>query len=340
MNAQWFSSMNECSVRSSLRKSLWIATLMLCTSMFAITARSSSAADEKQASAKSEMSQTVAKQQDGTDPSLLVTTVGMAKRLDQIVIPGAKLQVKPITDRHDPFILRIVETYPHGTDFRYDFEFYALEAGDYNLIDYLTPADSSSTAGNTDAPKLSALMVRVTETLPPGQILPAELTAAKIPMLGGYRLVWIAGGILWALGLYAIIFVGRKKKVVSDDTLAAPVSLADQLRPLVQAALEKRLPPAQRAALERSLIGYWCERLKLKQLSPSEAMAELRSHAQAGPLLRSLEEWLHRPEGAENVDVEGLLQPYADVTDVDLTAELNPERSAGPSNNRTGGGRN
>ncbi|MFO1062283.1 MAG: hypothetical protein U0892_00230 [Pirellulales bacterium] len=208
------------------------------------------------------------------------------------------------------------------------------------MIDYLTPGDSSSTAGSTDAPMLPALMVRVTETLPPGQILPGELTAAKTPMLGGYRLVWIAGGILWALGLYAIIFVGRKKKVVTDDTLAAPVSLADQLRPLVQAALEKRLPPAQRAALERSLIGYWCERLHLKQLSPSDAMTELRRHAQAGPLLRSLEEWLHRPEGAENVDVEGLLQPYADVADVDLTAELNPERSAGPSNNRTGGGRN
>ena len=40
-------------------------------------------------------------------------------------------------------------------------------------------------------------------------------------------------------------------------------------------------------------------------------MALLREHDEAGPLLRRLEDWLHRPAGtAEPVDVAALLEPY------------------------------
>ncbi len=53
-------------------------------------------------------------------------------------------------------------------------------------------------------------------------------------------------------------------------------------------------------------------------------MAMLREHEEAGPLLRRLEDWLHRPAGsAEPVDVAALLAPYqaipADEEDEDDT---------------------
>jgi len=42
-------------------------------------------------------------------------------------------------------------------------------------------------------------------------------------------------------------------------------------------------------------------------------LVDLREHPDAGPLLRGLEDWLHRPEPRESVDVGALLAPYRDL---------------------------
>ena len=41
-----------------------------------------------------------------------------------------------------------------------------------------------------------------------------------------------------------------------------------------------------------------------------EAMNVLRKHEDAGPLIRALEDWLHRPEPPEEVALDTLLEPY------------------------------
>ena len=247
------------------------------------------------------------------------STVGIAKRVDSVILPGTKLQVKPMANRHQPFVMRIINTYPHGTDHRYDIEFYALEPGDYNLIDYLVPvADSPSSADNQNAIALPAVMVRVDATLPAGQIAPLPLGETRIPWLGGYRLMWIAGGAMWLVGLYGLLFYGRKKTLAATEAIAPTLSLADRLRPLVQAARDKQLAPEQRAALERTLIAFWCKRLNLGATAPAQVMSTLREHAEAGPLVRNLEEWLHRPDSSQSVDIDALLKPYADVVDVEV----------------------
>jgi hypothetical protein len=74
-----------------------------------------------------------------------------------------------------------------------------------------------------------------------------------------------------------------------------------------------RLAPAQLAELERSLLAYWEWRLNLRDIKPAEAIAKLRGHPDAGPLLQRLEEWLHRPGTADDVDVATLLKPYKDI---------------------------
>ena len=64
-------------------------------------------------------------------------SVGMAQQLEQVVLPGSPLEVKPLEDRHDPFVLRIVNMYPHGSDHRYDFEYYASGARQLQLGELL-----------------------------------------------------------------------------------------------------------------------------------------------------------------------------------------------------------
>ena len=104
----------------------------------------------------------------------------------------------------------------------------------------------------------------------------------------------------------------RQKPV---ELVAAPVTtltVADQLRPLVESAITGKATIEDKAALERLLIAFWRERLDLHGLSASAALGTMRANAEAGELLAAIERWLHaRPSSANTVpDLAQLLKPY------------------------------
>jgi hypothetical protein len=86
--------------------------------------------------------------------------------------------------------------------------------------------------------------------------------------------------------------------------------MADQLRPLVEAAIAGRLSAPEQARLERMLIARWRDELELAGLPPAQALRRMREHPEAGQLLEQLEGWLHCPPGAVEVDVAAVLAPY------------------------------
>ena len=203
-------------------------------------------------------------------------------------------------------VLRVIDVFPHGTEFRYDFEYYALEPGTYDLGDYLKRVDGQ--------PKdIPAIPVEVAAMLPPGQVLPTELDAKRSRFLGGYRILLVFAGFLWGLGLLAILFVGRNKKKASAGEETRPKTLADRLRPMVERAMKGELPTEETAQLERTLVAYWRRRLGLEGHDAADAIRELRAHGEAGSLLEQLEIWLHRPGSSGDVDVAKLLEPYRDL---------------------------
>ncbi len=236
-----------------------------------------------------------------------VTGVGVAGKFEQFVLPGSELEVKPITDRKAKVVLRIVAAHKHGTAFRYELEYYGLEPGKYDLKDLLQRKDGSSTAD------LPAIPVTVASALGPGHVLPHDPKTGGGPNLGGYRKAVIIAGGLWLLGLIAIIFAGRGKRAAARAAAARKPTLADRLRPLVERGAKGELSPTERADLERSLMAYWRNRLGYAQSKPAEAMAALKAHADAGPLLTQLEAWLHKPGPNGDVDVAALLRPYHDL---------------------------
>ncbi len=252
----------------------------------------------------------------------VTTPLGMSAQLRELVLPGTLLTVKPLKNRHDPVVLRILESYPHGTAHRYSLEFYALEPGLYDLREQLQRADGS---GIDDLP---AIWVEASAALPAGQIAPLPLTETRLPRVGGYRLLLTIAGILWGLGLFALLFWRKRKQTETTKVYEQPVSLADRLRPLVEQARTGSLPAEKRAELERMLIAYWCNQLQLKEESPGKLMQVLREHPEAGPLLRSLEDWLHRPDPPERVDVEALLAPYSQVTEQQISGTAAPAKAA------------
>ncbi len=224
-----------------------------------------------------------------------------------MVLPGTELEAIPLRDRDSPMVVRIVESYPHGSDFRYDLEYYGLEPGAYDLRECLRRQDGSST---DDLPPIP---VTIRAVLPPGQIEPNRLTIEEPPYLGGYRLLIGVAGFVWIAGLAAILLVGRRKTISKDSHATQPLTLADRLRPLVESAQRGTLGPGQHAELERLLIGYWRRRLGLEDRAPAGLIRVLKEHAEAGPLLTALEDWLHRPDGGGSVDVSALLESYREL---------------------------
>lgn len=245
------------------------------------------------------------------------TNVGMLGRIKELKLPGSELEVIPLKDRDTPIVVRIVRTFPHGSDFRYEIEYYGLEPGTYDLRDFLQRSDGS------DIDAVPSIPVTVTPVLSEEQVEPNQLTPGTPPRLGGYQLLLIGGVILWVIVLLLIIFWRRKSKSGNRGGASRPQTLAERLRPLVDRAVAGEATHAELASLERSLLTYWRKRLDLNTESSSQAIRQLKSHPEAGGLMTQLENWLHHPEAAADVDVNALLKPYRNVSERELQLEQN-----------------
>ena len=232
-------------------------------------------------------------------------SVGMSGVIQDLVLPGSELEVAAVA-RESALILRLDAVRPHGDAFRYDLTWYGLEPGTYELAPYLVRKDGSST---TDLPEHT---LTVTSLLAPGQVEPHRPAAGELPSLGGYQATLILGAIVWIVGLVWLLARGRRRAQAAGADSVRRVTLAERLRPLVAAARAHELSPAGRAELELALLAFWKKRLGLADRDPVLALRELRAHAEAGPLLQGLEDWLHRPDPPA-VDLERLLAPYADL---------------------------
>ena len=115
------------------------------------------------------------------------------------------------------------------------------------------------------------------------------------------------------LGLIAIFVLRRKKETTDVNAMTQQLSLADRIRPLVNNAIKKEATTGELADLEMMLVSLWRKRLKMDDQPASQAVIALRQHAQAGPLLLQLEQWLHSPHQNNEVDIEEMLKPYKDL---------------------------
>ena len=242
------------------------------------------------------------------------TTIGFPQQLNEWVIPGSPVEAQPIHNRDQAVVVRILETYPHGTDFRYDIEYQVLEPGTFNLANYLRRVD---TADPTPIPPIE---VEVRSLLGTGQILPAELAHRRIWYLSFYRLVLILGGLVWLLGLGLLVFYGRAWNTEAVHSSTKELTIAERLEPLLNNALQGELSVDQQAELERLLEGYWRNRLGLHDVPAPQLRERLRQHPEASQLLQFLDNWLHRPANAaiSSAELEAILRPYqTPVSDAD-----------------------
>tara|TARA_R110002095_G_scaffold215072_2_gene208421 strand:- start:11750 stop:12616 length:867 start_codon:yes stop_codon:yes gene_type:complete len=254
--------------------------------------------------------------QPGFAESLSNASVGMSARIEEVILPGSELQVKAITD-DDPIILRMISTHPHGSDmFRYELEYYGLQPGEYNLVDFLERKDGSPLR------EVPAVPVQVESILAADRVEPNSPAAVSVPQIGGYRFWMTAIFVMWVLGVFLILFVRRKPAVAGEEHQQPPLSLSERLQPMVEKAISGELSNSQMAELEMMLVAFWRKRLHLEQTDVAEVTQILKQHEEAGPLLQQLEILLHQPHTDQEVNVAQMLEPYQHLPAEALDEEL------------------
>jgi hypothetical protein len=213
-------------------------------------------------------------------------------------------------DRHSGAVVWIdgVREEPDATV--YSVHFIANIPGEFDLAGLLDRADGQS------AHTLPSLYVNAWNVLPEdhdGSLL--ELARPTDPTLGGYRLAMMIAAVVWTVPLLWILIRRlRKQRPVPLPSLTVPPTLADQLRPLIEAALSGTANRAAQARLEMLLLAFWRDRLRLSGLPHDLAIAELKRHDEAGRLITAVERWLHAPRAVEAAatpaEVASLLTPY------------------------------
>jgi hypothetical protein len=235
------------------------------------------------------------------------STVGEPRTIEGLFLPGSLLEPRPLNDDRQLVVIRIINAFPQGTlGFRYDLTYTGYEPGDLDLRDYLRRADGAP------ADDLPAIAVHVDSLLPPGQVQPNALPDSGIPVLGGYRFWMAVGAILWIWVFAALILLGWKKNRAAEEP-HPDATLADLLRPRIQAAMDNQLDARQYAELERMLIAMWQRKLGLGDVDPSAVVGQIRRHPEAGPLMSQLERWMHDPSRDTSVDLAKLLEPLGRI---------------------------
>ncbi len=244
----------------------------------------------------------------------LATNVGM-EGVYYLRWQGPALEATPVDD-DAPIVLRIANIARDGDISLYELRYIGSRAGRHDLRNSLRRVDGQPLSG------MEPILVSVKNILPEdhdGEL--EDRAVGRVARAWHYRLILVAACVLWAvppLWLLGRRIAGRSARQIPTAE-ALPLTLADQLRPLVEAAVAGRLSTLEQARLERILIAYWREQLDLAGCSIGEALARMRRHPPSAALLGKLDEWLHQRPGRHVVDVAEVLRPYGDHAPLDST---------------------
>ncbi len=255
---------------------------------------------------------------DGAGAAAVTALRGIAGAVE-FVAGGEPIRARANQEMTTPLLVRVADASRlEDGQTRYRVEFIGLVAGEYDLRDYLERAQG-------DALGIAPLPILVVSQLPEQHGVDL-FSSAQTPQLAAtrYRVVMAALAALWLAApvVYFVVRVLRRRPPPPPPIIVPPPTLAEQLRPLVESAVQGTLTTAQRGRLELLLYLYWRERLGLSG-SQAEIVARLRHDPRAGELLRAVEHWLHSGRAATaqpETELARLLEPYRYAPAIDVEA--------------------
>ena len=231
---------------------------------------------------------------------------------------GKGLRSKTQRDSDAPIWIRLVAS---AKDLHhYEAKFLGTVEGVYDLRLLMEHVDGS------DVTDMAPIQVRILSTLPKDHRSDLfEVAEFKPSFFGGYRLAIVLVSLAW-LSIPLVAFIRRSLRTVPPVELAVvecPLSFADQLQPLIEAAASRTLSIPEKGRLELLLLHYWRERATPQSIDIASAIRGLRSHPEAGRLVTTVERWLHQSDSLEAESdrspdaIVELLKPYRSLAAVD-----------------------
>ncbi len=233
---------------------------------------------------------------------------------------GPALRARATQDAESPVLVRIAEAVPEADGWtRFRVEFIGMVAGEYDLAERLECVDGT-------VPRLAPIRVQVVSQLEPDH--GSDLFGSESEQWlrrTWYRPAMIALAALWIAVPVVVLLVRRMRRPPPPPPEPPPrqPTLADQLRPLVEAASAGTLDVTGRGRLELLLYEAWRRRLQM-DAPRAEVVASLRRDRDAGALLGAVERWLHAPAGSgpsSPAEIAALLAPWESVAAVPEMAE-------------------
>ena len=232
--------------------------------------------------------------------------LGLPIEITDLYISGEKVEPILRVDNRSSLVIRVTDIKPAEDGYRYSMTVYGLDPGSYNILDFLQYSDSKLPVSSKAIP-LQITTIHGLDNLPK----PEALNPKPPPKMGGYRALMITLSLFWLAILGLLVFY-RKKKPQSEKGELPELTLQQKLAKLVTRASKGDLDDAEQAKLERLIIGHWKQELpEISKLPPAQALAKLREHNEASPLILKLEQWLHSPQPEINhEDLAPLLEPF------------------------------
>ncbi len=232
---------------------------------------------------------------------------------------GEALVAQPDQQLTSPVLVRLTDTTPGAaadSPHTYRIDYIAVVAGSHDLREHLRHRDGSA------VDELAPIQVDVVSELPERHGTDLFGTPTR-PFFtrNHYRLIGALVAIAWVAvpAVFLIRRAIRNRPTPPAPPPPPPPTLADQLRPLAESAMNGSLSLEDQARLELLLLAFWSQRRDLSEKPPAEAIAALRHDPEASPLLLAVEHWLHSREGAPR-DLGALLEPYRAHAQVELPA--------------------
>lgn len=245
-------------------------------------------------------------------------TIGRASILAGVNIRGARVVAGRSRDDSAPLIVRIVRCEPAPDGFTYDLEYYGLEAGDYDLAEYLAFADKSA---NANIPSIPVAIVSSFAKTPELDMRKTEFRNIARTRL--YSALWWGFVALWCVGLIAILAF-RPAGESSSVAPAAELTAWEKLKQRIECGTTDELTIAEKAEIERLAYVVLCQR-EFAGMETSLAVQHLRQAPNARAAIQEFEQWLHVPNGG-SIDFESAFAWASDQRDA-LSDQLDREET-------------
>ena len=202
---------------------------------------------------------------------------------------GPRLVARPYR-RGASVSVRIAEESQQGASRVYDVRYVVSLPGEFDLMEYLASADGGPLGD------LPPFRVRGETSLTKD----IETRIREIEDVGVHIWHWyyeaLAGlGVVWALWLAGLVFIGRPKRPPKPVPPPPEPSLAELIAGYFDALARGGLPVEDKARLEILLLRHWRERLSLRHDRMAASCRQIRRDATLGRAFQAVEGWLHNP---------------------------------------------